>query len=156
MKSTEGKYGVIICPDCKKSKVIDFRNKTTVCSQCGKKLILKKMKIQYRTNSREEASWVIGQLNAQMEGEELPKKKQDEKLKDPFAKAAKKSEIASDEKERLELVCTALDDNMDGFKIEDIEKVYRLMGKKTPKNLKNKLKHLENIYEPEKGVYRAV
>ena len=48
------KYGIIVCPKCKRSKAVNLSNKTTKCIRCGKVLTLDKIRILYKTNSESE------------------------------------------------------------------------------------------------------
>jgi len=113
------------------------------------------MKIHYQTDSKKEARWAIGRLNAEMSGGELPEKERQEE-KDPYTKASKAAEIADNERERLEIVCRVLSEELGFFKIEHVEKVYELLGREDVDELEEKIKRLEEIYEPEEGVFRKV
>jgi len=155
MKEGEGKYAIIVCSRCRTPKVALLTNKTTKCHQCGKRLTLKKMKIHYRTDSKEEASWAIGRLNAQMSGGELPEKEDDEK-EGPYVKASKEAEIADNEKERLEIISRVLSGELGSFEVEDVKEVYKLLGKEDIEDLDEKIKRLEEIYEPKEGVFKSV
>ena len=62
------KYGIIVCPRCKKTKGVDLLRKSTKCIGCGKVLQLDKTKILYKTNSRHELQNAIGVVNADMDG----------------------------------------------------------------------------------------
>jgi len=155
MNAGDEKYAVIVCSRCSTPKTALLTNKTTKCHQCGKRLDLKKMKIHYQTDSKEEARWAIGRLNAEMSGGELPEK-EDEEEKGPHAKASKKAEIADNERERLEIICRVLSEELGSFKIEDLERVYYLLGREDVEDLEDKVKRLEEIYEPEEGVFRSV
>ncbi|MFW6064349.1 MAG: DUF5817 domain-containing protein [Candidatus Natronoplasma sp.] len=155
MKDEKGKYAIIVCSRCRTPKTALLTNKTTKCHQCGKRLTLKKMKIHYRTDSKEEASWAIGRLNAEMRGGELPEK-EDSEEKGPYVKASKEAEVADNEGERLEIISRVLSEEVGTFGIEDVEKVYELLGRKDVDELEKKIKRLEEIYEPEEGVFRSV
>ena len=61
------KFGVIVCPKCKKVKGVDLTCKTTKCLQCGKVLTIDKLKIFYKTDSQQELQQVIGLLNAKFD-----------------------------------------------------------------------------------------
>ncbi len=156
MRTDEEKYGVVVCSDCRTAKIVEIKDETSECHQCGKRLDLDKMKTHYKTDSRKEASWVIGRLNANMRGGELPEQEEEEEEKDPYLKASKKAGVASDEKERLRIVSRILDEEKDGFEISDVEEVYDLLGKEDVEDLERKLKRLEEIYEPEEGVFKSV
>jgi len=60
------KYGIIVCPRCRNSKVVDLFYKTTTCFRCNKKIDLNKVKILYKSNSEEEIRKAISVLNIQL------------------------------------------------------------------------------------------
>ncbi len=62
------RFGVIVCPKCKKVKGVDLSSKTTKCSRCGKILTIDKLKIFYKTNSQEKLQQAIGLKNAELDG----------------------------------------------------------------------------------------
>ncbi len=62
------RYGVIVCPNCKKAKGVLLSNKTSRCARCGKILKINKLKIFHETNSTEEMQNAIGLLNAKLDG----------------------------------------------------------------------------------------
>ena len=62
------KFGVIVCPSCKKVKGVDLSCKTTKCPRCGKVLRLENIKIFYKTDSQEELKQAIGLMNADLYG----------------------------------------------------------------------------------------
>ena len=61
------KYGIIVCPKCKKSKVVILFNKTTKCTRCGKNLNLKKIPILYKSDSGNKVREYIGILNRKLD-----------------------------------------------------------------------------------------
>jgi uncharacterized protein YeeX (DUF496 family) len=62
------KFGVIVCPNCKKVKGVELSCKTTKCPRCGKVLRLENLKIFYKTDSQEELQQAIGLMNADLDG----------------------------------------------------------------------------------------
>jgi len=62
------KFGVIVCPRCKKPKAVNLSSKTTKCPNCNKILKLKEMKILFETNSQQELTRAIGLINAEIGG----------------------------------------------------------------------------------------
>jgi len=62
------KFGIIVCPRCKKAKVVDLSCKTTKCHRCDKVLKLKKLKILYETDSEHKVRQALGLVNAEMDG----------------------------------------------------------------------------------------
>ncbi|MFP3872390.1 MAG: DUF5817 domain-containing protein [Candidatus Natronoplasma sp.] len=148
------KFGVIVCPNCQAARAVDLSNETTGCHRCGKRLVLKDMRIYYRTDSKEEAGWAIGRLNAEMSDGELPEREKKE-TDDPHVIASKEAGIADNEKERLSIVGRILGEEMGCFEIEDVERVYELMGRDA-EDLGKKLRRLEDVYEKEEGVFSSV
>jgi len=62
------KYGVIACPKCKQVQGVELRYKSTTCIKCNKSIKLDKVKILFKTNSKEELSHAIGLINAEFDG----------------------------------------------------------------------------------------
>ena len=62
------KFGVIVCPICKKAKGVNLSNKTTKCLYCGRIIRLDKVKILYKTESRQKLQNALGLINADMDG----------------------------------------------------------------------------------------
>jgi hypothetical protein len=61
------RFGVIVCPRCKRAKGVDLSSKTTKCIRCGKSLQLSKLKILYETESQEKLRQAIGVMNAKID-----------------------------------------------------------------------------------------
>ena len=61
------KYGIIVCPKCKRSKGVILTYKTTKCNRCGKILKLDKIRILYTTNSEHKLRHFLGLINAELE-----------------------------------------------------------------------------------------
>ena len=66
------KFGIIVCPRCKKAKGVNISNKTTKCLFCGRVLKLDKTRILYKTESRLKLQNALGMINADLKGN--PKK----------------------------------------------------------------------------------
>jgi len=62
------KFGIVGCPKCRKTKVVDLSCKTTRCPRCGTVLTLEKLKILYKTDSEQKARQALGLVNAKMDG----------------------------------------------------------------------------------------
>ncbi|KYK27935.1 hypothetical protein AYK20_07720 [Thermoplasmatales archaeon SG8-52-1] len=61
------KYGIIVCPKCKRSKAVNLSNKTTKCIRCGKVLTLDKIRILYKTNSETDLQNKIYTINKKLD-----------------------------------------------------------------------------------------
>jgi ribosomal protein L37AE/L43A len=64
------RYAVIICPNCKKAKIIEKEKKTTTCTKCNKKHLIKNLKVYYESNSQYHARKIIGILHAQQDNKQ--------------------------------------------------------------------------------------
>ena len=62
------KFGIIICPHCKKVKGVDLTYKTSKCLHCGKILKIEHLKVFFKTDSQEKLRQAIGQINADVDG----------------------------------------------------------------------------------------
>ena len=62
------KFGIVVCPRCKKAKAVDLSCKTTKCIRCGKILHICKLKMFYETDSRVKLQNAIGLINAENDG----------------------------------------------------------------------------------------
>jgi len=62
------RFGIVVCPKCKKAKAVELSCKTTKCIRCGKVLILDKLNIFYKTDSEQKLRHSLGLLNAEMDG----------------------------------------------------------------------------------------
>ncbi len=60
------RFGVIVCPKCRKVKAADLSFQTTRCIKCNKIINLKKVKILYKSDSQEQIRQVIGKINAEL------------------------------------------------------------------------------------------
>ena len=58
------KFGIIVCPKCKKAKAVNLSNKTTRCLRYNKSYQIAKMKIFYKSNSEVKIRQEIGRINA--------------------------------------------------------------------------------------------
>jgi hypothetical protein len=61
------KFGVIVCPKCKKAKGVILSCKTTRCNRCGRILKLEKIRIFYKTDSELKLRHSLGLINAKMD-----------------------------------------------------------------------------------------
>ena len=66
------KYGIVLCPKCKKPKGVILSYKTTKCIWCNKLIKLDKTQILFKTNSEHELRNALGSINAKLEGKNKP------------------------------------------------------------------------------------
>jgi ribosome-associated translation inhibitor RaiA len=62
------KYGIIVCPKCKKPKAVELYVKKTKCFSCNKNISLDDSVIIHKSNSLKEIQNAIGLLNAELDG----------------------------------------------------------------------------------------
>jgi len=60
------KFGIIVCPRCRNSKVVDLIHNTTTCFRCNKRIDLNEVKILYKSNSEQEIRKAIGCINKKL------------------------------------------------------------------------------------------
>ena len=66
------KFGIIVCPKCKKAKAVNLSNKTTKCFRCNKTYQITKMKVLYKSNSETKIRQEIGRINAEIDNFRYP------------------------------------------------------------------------------------
>ncbi|MFP4052184.1 MAG: DUF5817 domain-containing protein [Thermoplasmata archaeon] len=148
-------YGIIVCTNCKFAKVVDLSNKSTKCNHCGKNLKISKMKIHYKTDSQSEASWAVGRINAKVRGKEFDVE-EEKKEKDPYSLALEESKHGSNKKERLEIMCRVLTDEIGKIDREDLKKLSEKGDLGDVDDLIESIRKLEDVYEPEHGIFKSV
>ncbi|MEF8848957.1 MAG: DUF1922 domain-containing protein [Candidatus Thermoplasmatota archaeon] len=75
------KFGIIVCPKCRRAKAIKLTCKTTRCPFCNHTIKISKRKIFHKTDSRKEIQNAIGLVNADIDGRYDDFKKQLEEKK---------------------------------------------------------------------------
>ena len=60
------RFGIIVCPKCRKVKAVDLSFKTTKCIKCNKIICIDKVKILYKSNSQEQIRQMIGKINVEL------------------------------------------------------------------------------------------
>lgn len=148
-------YGIIVCTSCKFAKVVDLDKKSTKCNHCGKNLKIGKMKIHYKTKSQSEASWAVGRINAKVRGEDFDIEKE-EKEKDAYSLALEESKHGSNKKERLEIMCRVLSDELGEIGRDDLNTLSEKGDLGDVDDLIENIRKLEDVYEPEHEVFRSV
>ena len=62
------KFGIVVCPKCKKAKVVNLSCKTSRCYRCNEILTFDSLKIWYKTDSEQKARLALGIVNAEIDG----------------------------------------------------------------------------------------
>jgi len=65
------KYLVVVCPNCDDPRIIGDGQDTMKCFSCGKSHSVESLYAYHKTNDREEAAVVLGQMNAGDEKDEF-------------------------------------------------------------------------------------
>lgn len=153
-RMTSGRYGIIVCTECNYARAVDLTNKTAECTHCGKRLKLKKMKIYFSSDSQEEVRWAVGQINAQIKRGEMPEG--EDKEKSVYKRAADEADKGSDHREKLLIIARVLTDELGEFRKNDFFKAIEILGLDSRSELIEKLEELDEVYQPEPGIYKAV
>jgi hypothetical protein len=60
------KFGIVICPHCRTARGTRLDAKTAACVKCGKRLDLKKVKIQYKVETESELAQAVQEYNRKL------------------------------------------------------------------------------------------
>ena len=156
MGATVLKYGVVVCPRCGMAKGVETRKKTTTC-QCGREIVLRRMKLHFLTDSPSELAARVADANAALRGGgKLPPERRRPKQKTPQAELVESSKSVKDPLERMHLVAERLTRAKGSFDVRDLARVSDALGKGTAEEVLRRLLEHNLIYEVEDGRYRAV
>ncbi len=142
-----GKFGIIVCTSCNMARAVDLNNKTTRCSHCGKRLKISKLKIYYRTDSRDEITWAVGRLNAKISGSELLVSEDTES--GVYGRIVKEYKTCSNERDRLLTIARILTEEFGSFGKKELMELDDKLDLGDLEELMKDLRRLEEIYEPE-------
>ncbi len=148
------RYGVIVCSDCQNARCVDLSNKTTTCNHCGNKMKIKRMNIYYMTRSQKEGAWAVRRLNEKLKGKEIPEEKKEPS--DPYYKAIKESSQGKDEKERLLIMARVMTKELGEFGRGDIENLAEIGDLGDVDKLIEKIRKIDDIYEPKNETFKIV
>ncbi|HJX04248.1 MAG TPA: hypothetical protein VJ489_00350 [Thermoplasmata archaeon] len=150
------KYGVVICPKCGMAKGVETRKKTTTC-QCGREMVLSRMKIRFLTDSPSELAARVADTNAALRGGgKMPPEKRRPKKRAAHIELVESSKSVKDPLERLHLVAEGLTKAKGTFDVRDLAKVADALGKGSADEVLRRLLEHNLIYEVEDGRYKAV
>lgn len=149
------KYGVIICPKCGKARGVESRRKTTTC-QCGRKIILTRMKLQFPTDSPHELANIVGKVNASLKGGgPMPSAKKKRKT-NSYTAISEKAKVTKDPLEKMRLIVAELAAQKSELDADDFKQVATMIGKENLEDLIVRLLDLGIIYEIGPGKFKAV
>jgi hypothetical protein len=149
-------YGVVICPRCEQVKAADLNFKTTKCLGCAKVIKLHKTKVLARTDDNEEITFLVGQVKAKLQGEEIeyPAPKKGSKRKKRSVR------IGSKRQKQIIDVVINLTNEKGTFQFADFKKaVSKGLGTGKKEDVERFLAFLQArgiIIEPKPGTYRAI
>jgi hypothetical protein len=148
------KYGVIICPKCGKARGVESVRKTVTC-QCGRKIKLARMKLQFMTDSPLELAEIVAKVNASLGGKgPMPKAKRKRKA-DPYDAISENVKGVKDPLERMRMIVSGLSAVRPEFDSEDIARIAAIIGSENPDVLVDKLLASGIIYEVAPGKFKA-
>jgi len=64
------RFAVIICPKCKRAKIIEQDKQTTTCPYCNTTHKLKNIRMYYQTNDQEKARKIVGLIHAKQDNKQ--------------------------------------------------------------------------------------
>ncbi|MBU0623877.1 MAG: DUF1922 domain-containing protein [Candidatus Thermoplasmatota archaeon] len=149
------RYGVMVCPKCGMAKGIETNKKTTTC-QCGREIVMSRVKIMFLTDSPLELADSVAKANASLRGGEQVLTEKRSRKKDPFFRIAERAKPIKDPIERMRVIARELTTLKSGFDLEDVRKVAAMLGRDSPEDIIARLQEHNLIYETEQGTYKAV
>ncbi len=149
-----GRYGVVVCTRCGNAKGVDMGSTTTQCPHCRKRLVVKILKVFYRSDSQTEIAGVVGELNAKLRDVEIPIK--ESKEPETYTLALRESSIGSNERERYVMIGRVLARELGTFDKNDLEKVISIRGVGDIDEILDVLRKSDLFYEPQAGTFKAV
>lgn len=149
------KYGVMVCPKCGMAKGIETSKKTTTC-QCGREIVMSRMKLMFLTDSPMELADSVAKANASLRGGEQVLTEKRSRKKDPFFAIAERAKPIKDPIERMRVIARGLTEQKSSFSLDDVRKVASLLGKDSAEDIVARLQEHNLIYEVGDGAYRAV
>ena len=60
------RFGIVVCPKCRKAKAADLLCKTTRCIRCGYTIYLDKVRVIYKTDSLQKLRQAIAKVNTKI------------------------------------------------------------------------------------------
>lgn len=162
----EPMFSVVVCPRCRKSRVVEPTKKTTTCGSCGKDLDLRNLQRHDGGSTLADAQQKAGQLNARLQGREhefaaafLPQKAAREaRHDDAWAAAGAATRKAASEADRADAAARSLTEVLGAFGEDDLARAFRCAGI-APDKVESHLRRMLSasiIHEPRPTRYRAL
>ena len=168
------KFGVVLCSRCTTARGVRLGAKTATCTQCGKKLNLKKAKILCEVDSVKDVAGAVRQYNTELKGGaevyardiravEKKQKKLDlagmGKPQDVYAEVSSKLVTVRARDDKITAAAQELGRHLGEFTQNDFSEVLKRIGIEGEKVSEMYIARLiENnvIYEPKSGLYRCL
>ncbi len=149
------KYGVMVCPKCGMAKGIETSKKTTTC-QCGREIVMARLKLMFLTDSPLELADSVAKANASLRGGEQVLTEKRSRRKDPYFRIAERAKPIKDPIERMLVIARDLTELKSAFSLEDVRKVTAMLGKDSPEDIIARLQEHNLIYETGEGSFKSV
>ncbi len=149
-------FGVIVCPACGRAKGVEAHRKTTMC-QCGRKITLSRVKVQFLTNSQRELVDAVAQANSLLaSGERWPERQQRRGRKGTYAEVARQVLSVRDQAGRLAKMAEQLGAMKGDFGADDVRKVLAHMDGGNADDTLSRMQELGLVYMTVDGLFRVV
>lgn len=155
MKVITLKYGVLVCPRCGMAKGVETSKKTTTC-QCGREIVMSRVKLMFLTDSPMELADSVAKANASLRGGEQVLTEKRPRRKDPYFKIAERAKPIKEPIERMRVIARDLTELKSKFSIDDVRKVVAVLGKDSAEDILARLQEHNLIYEVGEATYRSV
>ena len=168
------KFGIVLCSRCNKARGVRLIAKSATCTQCGKRIDVKKAKILTRLDSEKEVAAAVRNYNTELEGgteiyardiravekkEATMEPTRVEKSRDVYTEVIKKLVLITARDEKILAAVKELCRYQGEFTRNDLSEVLKRIGIKGDDVSERYIdKFIENnmIYQPKNGLYRCL
>ncbi len=149
-------YGIVVCPNCGRPQGVRLSSKTTTC-QCGKRLVLRNMKVLFSTKEARELPEALGRVRAQLSGNlaDFEAAMESRREQGPSRHRVPDDSRKEGPLERAMEVLRDLNAEREGFDLHQAEEALLARGLDAPDILAALLRE-GLVYEFERGLYKPV
>lgn len=153
-------YGVVVCPQCKRAKGVNLKQKTTTCS-CGFEIRVVPARIRARTDTARELAHLVGQVGAEIAGgteayrrAQAPVRRK--RSRDVHVRVIGIAAKARDRAGRVRAAAIELTRELEVFSLADWDRVLAGLGIPQPEEALAALVRDNAVFEPKAGFFRSV
>jgi hypothetical protein len=135
---------------------VETRKKTTTC-QCGRKILLRRAKLHFPTDSPSELAARVADANAALRGGgRMPRERRRRKKATPPPEVVERLKTVKSPLERMHVVAEELTAALGSFDVRDLARASDALGGRSAEEVLRLLLEHNLAYEVEEGRFRAV